>query len=212
MFRTGVLKWHPRTQIWLANPSCLALGHFQNTCKQIEKWGWYSPLHLSVNVCEFSLACQEINLRENPWFRMSTGRISPEMPTFHISERGFPFLSILTSKFGNFPVPASFVPLKLRVILKTSLFFVWILPIFWMLMLGSLHYEQKLHVRQKSNLSQIGSIWHAEYATLIKCYSSFLQTAPTDEEAGQCDHVFVSEIGETPVVIFQQGRFTKMHS
>ena len=33
---------------------------------------------------------------------------------------------------------ASFVPLKLHVILKTSLFFVWIIPIFWMLMLASL--------------------------------------------------------------------------
>ena len=33
---------------------------------------------------------------------------------------------------------ASFVPLTFHVILKTSLFFVWILPIFWMLMLASL--------------------------------------------------------------------------
>ena len=33
---------------------------------------------------------------------------------------------------------ASFVPLKLHVILKNSLFFVWILPIFRMLMLASL--------------------------------------------------------------------------
>ncbi|XP_072019103.1 T-complex protein 1 subunit theta-like [Amphiura filiformis] len=31
-------------------------------------------------------------------------------------------------------------------------------------------------------------------------------TAPTDEEAGHCDHVFVSEIGETPVIIFQQDK------
>ena len=34
---------------------------------------------------------------------------------------------------------ASFVPLKFYVILKTSLFFVWILLIFWMLMLASLY-------------------------------------------------------------------------
>ena len=36
------------------------------------------------------------------------------------------------------PFLSSFVPLKLHVILKTCLFFVWILPIFWILMLASL--------------------------------------------------------------------------
>ena len=39
---------------------------------------------------------------------------------------------------------ASFVPLKLLVILKTTLFSVWTLPIFWMLMLASLVYRQKV--------------------------------------------------------------------
>lgn len=32
-------------------------------------------------------------------------------------------------------------------------------------------------------------------------------TAPTPEEAGQCDSVALAEIGDTPVVVFKQGLY-----
>lgn len=38
------------------------------------------------------------------------------------------------------------------------------------------------------------------------------QTPPTEQEAGFCDQVFVSEVGDTPVVIFQQGKSTDCHA
>ena len=37
-----------------------------------------------------------------------------------------------------------------------------------------------------------------------------LMTPPTPEEAGRCDDVFLSEIGDTPVVIFKQGQLEVM--
>ena len=33
------------------------------------------------------------------------------------------------------------------------------------------------------------------------------QTAPTPEESGHCDHVYVDEVGDTPVIVFRQGLF-----
>jgi len=33
----------------------------------------------------------------------------------------------------------------------------------------------------------------------------FVQTPPTADEAGHCNHVRVDEIGDTPVVVFKQG-------
>ena len=34
-----------------------------------------------------------------------------------------------------------------------------------------------------------------------------MQTPPTAEEAGHCNHVRVDEIGDTPVVVFKQGEY-----
>jgi len=39
----------------------------------------------------------------------------------------------------------------------------------------------------------------------ISLQSNFSQTTPTAEELGFCDSVKVAEIGDTPVIVFQQG-------
>ena len=44
---------------------------------------------------------------------------------------------------------ASFVQLKLHVVMKTFLFFVWILPIFWMLMFASLIMNKNIKKKKK---------------------------------------------------------------
>ena len=36
------------------------------------------------------------------------------------------------------------------------------------------------------------------------------QTPPTADEAGYCDHVYVDEIGETPVIVFRQGEVKQL--
>ena len=40
--------------------------------------------------------------------------------------------------------------------------------------------------------------------------SNSFQTPPTADEAGYCDHVYVDEIGETPVIVFRQGEVKQL--
>ncbi|KAJ8027466.1 T-complex protein 1 subunit theta [Holothuria leucospilota] len=67
--------------------------------------------------------------------------------------------------------------------------------------------DMALHFLNKYNLMavRLTSKWDLRrVARLIRATVLPRLTPPTEEEAGFCDQVFVSEVGDTPVVIFQQ--------
>ena len=81
---------------------------------------------------------------------------------------------VLTPKFGNPAISGKFCAIEV-VILKTSLFFVWILPIFWMLMLAAV-YNVKHHLNgcMLESLSIFGKQHLATHLTAHVFYEIFV--------------------------------------
>ena len=141
-----VLKWDGQS-LFVMNQD---LRWYKKILKRSWNQGTYSGITKNLFCWKFKIMPALIFLYKHGWGlgyicsfptpKMQTPFI--EMPTLPISGGRAPYfcrhfcpfwhLDLATSLFL-----ASFVPLKLHVIMKT-LFFVWILDIFWMLMLASL--------------------------------------------------------------------------